>query len=837
MREIINAIENDLGAGPKEIVFNSNFHRFPIKRTDKDGWYVAQTINKNSETHFMCAYGSWKDFEGTKKTWFSWEDDPLEPQKYAALNRQAKKLIKIAEDEKEKEQIEKAKKAENIFSKLETIGESPYLKKKGFSDLFGARLQKETLVVPIKNSINKITSLLFIKPDGTKRFLAGGKKQGGSFQIGPEIKEKSTVYICEGFATACSVYMATKEITIVAFDSNNLFNVAQLIRQKSPMIRIVICADNDGEKLINNKMKNPGIEAAEKAAKASNGVVVFPPDSPMDFNDMHMSLGLDSVREVILGAEIKKMPTIRPLGIRHNSDESTSFCFFTSNSNTIVNLKANEFTPSNLLLLNSDVNYWKTLYPNKSGSAVDAIQAASSLMSQCYEVSEFSRARVRKSGVWKDGTKIIVNTGNNLLIDKKPVDYADFKSSYIYCASNAKLPAPTKALEKEKVDDFFNLLSKLSWKEKNQGPIYLLGWLFIAPLSGTLRWRPHIWITGARGSGKSWIHSEVVSKILYYGEISEGTSTEASIRQNLNSASIPLIFDEADGDKTNSARRIDNIIEMLRSASSSVTPIKKGTPSGKVLEFLTRFSAALFSIKVGLEHSQDISRFTCLEMLAGNKEDFQICAPQIEEMLTSEFCDQFFYRSVFMIDNFKKNFAVFSKVLQTISTARFADQHGTLLAGYYTALNDDVVTTEMAEFICKNLVHIEDDLSSDTEKDEDDCASHLANSIIKDQHNQNYAVHELVRDVSSVASNPIKPNSYDFKVKTLGLSGISVSKCGQFVHVSKKNAAVRKLFNGTSWSNRRWEGSLLRIFGAKDTTSKIIGKVDRAIKLPINAII
>lgn len=832
MREIINAIENDLGAGPKEIIFNSNFHRFPIKRTDKDGWYVAQTINKNSETHFMCAYGSWKDFEGTKRTWFSWEDDPLEPQKYSALNRQAKKLIKIAEDEKEKEQIQKAKKAENIFSKLETIGESPYLKNKSIPDLFGARLQKDTLVVPIKNSIDKITSLLFIKADGTKRFLAGGKKQGGSFHIGPEIKEKSTVYICEGFATACSVHMATKETTIVAFDSNNLFNVAQLIRQKSPTIRIVICADNDGEKLINNKMKNPGIEAAEKAAKSSNGVMVFPPDSPMDFNDMHMSLGLDSVREVILGAEIKKMPTIRPLGV----SEGRFFYFFTSQTNTVLSFGISEFTSTSLTALCADMNYWKSTYPSKRGS-YDKEAAIADLISQCSEVGVFDSTRVRKSGVWSDAGKTIINTGYSLYVDGEQINYTDLKSHYVYCVGK-QLPQPTSSIDKNQVEEFLSLISQLSWKDKQLAPIYLLGWLFVAPISGSIRWRPHMWITGPAGSGKSWVKQRVVSKILNYAEQAQGTATEASIRQNLSSCSMPVIFDEAEGEDRNSSQRIDNIIEMLRNASDSVTPISKGTPSGKPLNFLVRFSAVLFSIKVGLQFKQDFSRFVCLDMITGNKDNFNAVAPKIDELLTMDFCDQFFSRSVNMLPIFHKNFNVFSKALQSLGTARFADQHGTLLAGYYTALNDDIVSEDMAGFLVNNVFDLEKELEEDAEKDEESCLEYFASSTVLDEYNRHHVIHVMVQNI---INDPLNMRSdTETKINILGQNGIVVSKLSknigddyEFVCISCENKAAKKIFSDTSWANKRWHKVLLRLEGAKKGTAKILKRPAKAIKIPI----
>jgi putative DNA primase/helicase len=839
-REILNAIQFELGDAPNQIIFDGEFKRFPIKTSPskKNGFYIATQFSHNKKEYYMCTFGDWREFianeKGTKTTWKSWEESDEKAEK---LNAKAKKIAEKLQAQKEQEYLEKAKKAESIFEKLSTQGTTDYLKKKNLPELFGARIKNDNiLTVPIQNSLDKITSLLFIKPDGTKRFLAGAKLSSGFFKIGPEIEERSRIYICEGYATGCSVHMATKDTVIVAFSSTNLPLVASTMRQKYPLAQIVICADNDGEKIINNKMINPGLLAAQKAAQISNATIIMPPDSPMDFNDMHSAFGLDSIKELVANTEIKKTPTIRPLGVYYNSDGTVYYCLFSSRSNTIFYFKSSDFTLSSLISLNPDLNYWKMLYPKESGKGIDVNEASADLMHKCYIEPEFSREKIRRSGVWRDSGKIVINTGSNLLVNNTPIDYADFKSKYVYCASNTKLPQPIAPLSKDQVDEFFNLISTLSWKDKVQGPVYLLGWLFIAPLSGLLRWRPHIWIAGPAGSGKSWVHSEVVSKLMYYGQISEGTSTEASIRQNLNSASVPLIFDEADGDKVNSARRIDNTIELLRSASSSSTTIKKGAPNGKVSEYLVRFSAALFSIKVGLEHAQDISRFTCIEMIPGEANDFLKSASKIDSMLTKEFCDAFFYRSVSMIDGFLKNFDVFSEVIKGLSDARFADQHGTLLAGYYTALNDDIVSPEMAQFIVTNLVNAETRISESKENDEHDCLTHLLSSRVKDQHNQNHVIENLIYYVSIGMKSHIPDNGHDNRVEILGSNGISVSKCGEFVSFVKKNEAIKRLFNGTSWSNRRWEGSLLRVFGAKNTVSKVLKTPKRVIQIPISAL-
>ena len=39
--------------------------------------------------------------------------------------------------------------------------------------------------------------------------------------------------------------------------------------------------------------------------------------------------------------------------------------------------------------------------------------------------------------------------------------------------------------------------------ENDIGAVALAGWTTLAPICGALQWRPHVWLTGASGSGPS----------------------------------------------------------------------------------------------------------------------------------------------------------------------------------------------------------------------------------------------------------------------------------------------------------------------------------------------
>ena len=77
----------------------------------------------------------------------------------------------------------------------------------------------------------------------------------------------------------------------------------------------------------------------------------------------------------------------------------------------------------------------------------------------------------------------------------------------------------------------------------------LAGWVALAPTCGCLDWRPHIWLTGGAGTGKSLIHRFISPLLHDMGVPVSGNTTEAGLRQTLKSDALPVVFDEAESMK------------------------------------------------------------------------------------------------------------------------------------------------------------------------------------------------------------------------------------------------------------------------------------------------
>ena len=84
-----------------------------------------------------------------------------------------------------------------------------------------------------------------------------------------------SIVIAEDYATADSLSQALGYATVAAFDSGNLVNVAQQLRELFRDKPFVIAGDNDAH-LELTEGKNPGKEKALAAAKAVDGSAIFP---------------------------------------------------------------------------------------------------------------------------------------------------------------------------------------------------------------------------------------------------------------------------------------------------------------------------------------------------------------------------------------------------------------------------------------------------------------------------------------------------------------------------------------------------------------------------------
>lgn len=289
--EDFRAALRDAGLVPPDgITADGKLHRIDVedeKPGRKSGFYVF-----HSDGIPAGAYGDWHDGPDAWHTWCSCARAELTQDEYLEHKKRLDAARAARTEADKARKLEAKERAARIWEQSKPCESHPYLTRKGVG-ANGAREFNGRLVIPMRDADGELSSVEFIDADGSKLFLAGGKKAGCWFAIG---EPANVLCVAEGFATGASVHECSGYFVAVAFDCGNLAAVAKALRSKYPTAKIVICADDDPK----DDGKNPGVEAAEKAAAASNALIAVP-DMPQggDFNDQAAIRGADSVRETI----------------------------------------------------------------------------------------------------------------------------------------------------------------------------------------------------------------------------------------------------------------------------------------------------------------------------------------------------------------------------------------------------------------------------------------------------------------------------------------------------------------------------------------------------------
>ena len=292
VNEMIAAMKSD-GLLVNNLIFDDLVHRVPTiaKPNQKDGYYVA--FSGGSSVY----YGNW--ITGVEKA-HSFQTNVTARDNSLAL-RAARAAYKEAQLKK---QLASAKQCRTQWDNARAVLTHPYLVRKQINP-YAIRVNKHNnLLVPIIDEQGELINLQYIFPQGDKRFNTGGRVKGGALQLGT-LTEQTTLLVCEGYATGCSLHEATGLPVVVAFNAGNLESVCIRVKQVNPTLKVVLCADNDHQTKVKTG-HNIGLEKAQSIADKINVQVLWPnfdsDNSGSDFNDIHCQFGLDALRTILLTA-------------------------------------------------------------------------------------------------------------------------------------------------------------------------------------------------------------------------------------------------------------------------------------------------------------------------------------------------------------------------------------------------------------------------------------------------------------------------------------------------------------------------------------------------------
>lgn len=507
--------------------------------------------------------------------------------------------------------------------------------------------------------------------------------------------------------------------------------------------------------------------------------------------------------ELIEPEEKEIPPPFRALG-----HDCGTYYFLSGRTQDVISIPSSGMKKAQFLSL-APLQYWEVSYPNKTGPEWDV--AADALIGMCQRAGKYDPDKVRGRGAWFDDGKIVLHLGNRILCEDKISHLHEFKSKWIYeIRPNIGVPEMIPA-KIEQSKEVLKIFSRLNWDRKIDG--YLAaGWCALAPICGSLNWRPHVWLTGPSGSGKSWIMDNMIQPLLGSSAVCTlGKSTEAGIRQQMQNDALPVVIDEAESDDEQQAGHIQSILTLMRQSSSgneySTTKIFKGTTSGRSSQFTIRSCFLLSSIAVGTKHHADESRVTVLSLKvdrhANANARFKELQNLIKDIFTEKTCSAIRARAISLIPLIRKNSKTFSEAIAVkLGSKRLGDQIGALMAGAWSWHSDDEITIEDATEFLKNL-DFRDEENKKEATDEDNCLQAIIQASIKVTV-RDHAIDQTIGDLIARVSNRLQREDVvaaNYEEADIALRRVGIRVDEETINFAYSHDGIRALLKTTSWGS------------------------------------
>jgi hypothetical protein len=507
-------------------------------------------------------------------------------------------------------------------------------------------------------------------------------------------------------------------------------------------------------------------------------------------------------------------------------------------------------------LFGGQTSWLRKAYPrlDKEGVVVgySAPAAARALMRACTKAGFFDPVRsLRGTSVWlsrdKRGAETLLVHCGDRIFEYGPEGESQQKGlqgalarvvkhepglrrhGHVYPALPAESrPGPQAAAAGDAVE-LLGLLSSWNWRQPSNAPMLVLGWLAAAMIAGALHWRPHIWVTGDAGSGKSSLEI-LLADLLGSTVLRLADSSEAGVRQALGPSARAVMLDEIE--KSASNNRARDVVMLARLASTDrQAPVGRGSLGGVAQVFHVRAVFYLTSILHAPLAPQDAERITVLDL-----DDLAPLPPeeQGEGALSAPFEDRvnrmaalgpaLRERMIRGYGRYRHNLGLYKALFARAGKkARLFDQFGTLLAAAHTLLSDQAVSPAVAEAEIAALKDGEIIPDQRTESGPMQCLNWLMSTAIEEAQPSG---DRYTGTISEAVWRNVQDGVYQ---RALGMLGLKVQKReadaadpddpGFDLLVANAHRGLLRIFHDSDWSGGAWSQALRRLPGARAGTS------------------
>ncbi len=352
----------------------------------------------------------------------------------------------------------------------------------------------------------------------------------------------------------------------------------------------------------------------------------------------------------------------------------------------------------------------------------------------------------------------------------------------------------------------------------------LAGWFLGQQIQSYWKWRPHLWISGPAGSGKT-ILLEAMAAI--GGRLVlrlEGQNlTEAGLRQAIGNDSCFAYIDELERNKSR-----DLILQFLRSGGRGGLVVK-GSANQKVTRFRIKHMIACGSIETGIERQTEVSRFFVIETKKDDSRDPKL--PSVSE------AEKLHLRIV--------TFVLWAthKIDRIMGTVDKIDGYDARLVDAYRvpavmiALGDPEPDKAFKHYLHEFLNDWGARRSNEIQSDESDLLDTILKSVVwvnTTRFNEMKGIDQNIRTQRTISQLLDDDGSIDEETEDL-LAAKGVKKFPDGVLMDPR-AIERELLKDSKWANFNTQNILKRLPGVRTNVRRVIaGGRPRSLLIPLDA--
>ncbi|MBE2191879.1 MAG: hypothetical protein IAE63_06840 [Alphaproteobacteria bacterium] len=440
------------------------------------------------------------------------------------------------------------------------------------------------------------------------------------------------------------------------------------------------------------------------------------------------------------------------------------------------------------------------------------------------------RGKLRGPGCWKDddGQTLVMHCGDVIYFGNAPMNPGKI-GPYVY-SSAPSLPHPDLEFDDQRFGlEVLELLKMWNWVRSELDPILMLGWIGAAIVGGALNWRPLVWITGDKATGKSTLQKFTRGIMGDDAVIASSDSTAAGIWQRVGHMTLPVALDEIEASTDN--RKVQGIVNLARQAGSGDQMLRGGSDHNGA-SFTVRNCFMFSSILIPPLLGQDVSRMAILQLQELPKDS---PSPPLNSDWLSAASKKIRGRLMAHWDRLDDLIDLWKERLAEVGHGgRGGDQFGTLLAVAWLLMSDKDPDEEEIARMC---VALDKRSGSDEKSDHERCVVWLMSSMMDIYRSgERRTVSDWIRQAADMRDGTEGWSDIEVKEARRALEnvGLKVSdklidgKRVWFLSVANEHQGLTGLFRDAHWIGQSgadgvWVQALRRVRDAKPDQQRFSG--------------